>query len=162
MTKEATQQPISMMPYALKFAGFTVLLSLLVVFITELLKFDVPSSMGIITLIAAAVPVAQSFVSKNSRVMSKGERLSFATLGSIFSLLASLVLFAGFMKFSGVELSTTTLNEIFGTPEIPWGILAAILAFALVISWLVLYFSMGWMCKGAMKRLGLDITTRNV
>jgi hypothetical protein len=153
MTNEATPQPISMMSYALKFTGISTLLSLLVVVITELIKFDVPSSMGIITLVAASAPVAQSFVTKNGRVMSKGERVSFATLGTIFSVLTSLVVYAGFLKFSGVELSVATLNEVFGTTEIPWGILAAILAFALVVSWLVLYFTTGWMCRGAMKRL---------
>ncbi len=153
MTKETMPQPISMMSYALKFTGISTLLSLLVIVITELIKFDVPSSMGIITLVAASAPVAQGFVTKNGRVMSKGERVSFATLGTIFSVLTSLVVYAGFLKFSGVELSVATLNEVFGTTEIPWGILAAILAFALVISWLVLYFTTGWMCKGAMKRL---------
>lgn len=153
MTVQNTPEPTPMLLYALKFTGISTLLSLLVIIITELLKFDVPSSMGIITLIAAVAPVAQSFVTKNGRVMSKGERVSFATLGSIFSLITSLVLFAGFAKFSGIELSMATLNEVFGTTEIPWGILSAILAFALVVSWLVLYFSTGWMCKGAMKRL---------
>lgn len=153
MTIEATPQSISMLSYALKFTGISILLSLLVIAITELLRFDAPSSLGIFTLVVAVAPVAQGFVTKNGRVMSKGELVSFATLGSIFSLLASLVLFAGFMKFSGVEPSLAALNEVFGTTEIPWGILAAILAFALVISWLVLYFCAGWMCKGAMKRL---------
>jgi hypothetical protein len=153
MNDATASQPVSMMSYALKFTGISILLSLLIVVITELLKFEVPSSMGIITLVAASAPVAQGFVTKNGRVMSKGERVSFATLGSIFSLLASLVLFAGFAKFSGVELSVATLNEVFGTTEIPWGILAGILAFALVVSWLVLYFTTGWMCRGAMKRL---------
>jgi hypothetical protein len=153
MTIDATPQPASMMSYALKFTGISILLSLLIVVITELLKFDVPSSMGIITLVAASAPVAQGFVTKNGRVMSKGERVSFATLGTIFSILASLVLYAGFLKFSGVELTAATLNEAFGTTEIPWGILAAILAFALVVSWVVLYFSTGWMCRSAMKRL---------
>lgn len=117
------------------------------------LKFDAPGSMGIVTLIAAVAPVAHGFITKNGRAMSKGERISFATLGTIFSVLASLIVYAGFLKFSGVELSVATLNEVFGTTEIPWGILAAILAFALVIGWLVLYFSTGWMCRGAMKRL---------
>jgi hypothetical protein len=153
MTIDATPQPASMMSYALKFTGISILLSLLIVVITELLKFDVPSSMGIITLVAASAPVAQGFVTKNGRVMSKGERVSFATLGTIFSILASLVLYTGFLKFSGVELTGATLNEAFGTTEIPWGILAAILAFALVVSWVVLYFSTGWMCRSAMKRL---------
>ena len=153
MTIEATPQPISMMSYTLKFTGISTLLSLLVIIVTELLKFDAPSSMGIVTLIAAVAPVAHGFVTKNGRAMSKGERISFATLGTIFSVLASLIVYAGFLKFSGVELSVATLNEVFGTAEIPWGILAAILAFALVVSWLVLYFSTGWMCRGAMKRL---------
>jgi hypothetical protein len=153
MTNEAVPQPISMMSYALKFTGISTLLSLLVAFITELLKFDAPSAIGIITFIAASAPVAQGFVTKNGRVMSKGERVTFAILGSIFSLIALLAFDAGLMVFSGVELSLATLNEMFGTTEIPWGILAAILAFALVISWLVLYFTTGWMCRGAMKRL---------
>lgn len=153
MTTEATPQPISMLSHALKLTGISILLSLLLIVITEILNFDLPSSMGIITLIAAVAPVAQGFVAKNGRVMTKGERLSFATFGSIFSFLASLVLFIGLMKFFGVEISVATLNQVFGTTEIPWGILAAILAFALVVSWLVIYFSAGWMCKGAMKRL---------
>ena len=156
MTIAATPQPTSMLSYALKLTGISTLLSILVIVITELLKLDVPSAMGIITLVAATAPVAQGFVTKNGRVMSNSERVSFATLGSIFSILASLVLFAGFAKFSGVELSAATLNEVFGTTEIPWAILAGILAFALVISWLVLYFTTGWMCKGAMKRLQKD------
>jgi hypothetical protein len=153
MTTEATLQPISMLSYALKLTGISILLSLLLIVITEILNFDLPSSMGIITLIAAVAPVAQGFVAKNGRVMTKGERVSFAAFGSIFSFLASLVLFLGLMKFFGVEISVATLNQVFGTTEIPWGILAAILAFALVVSWLVLYFTTGWMCRGAMKRL---------
>jgi hypothetical protein len=153
MTIEAVPQPISMMSYALKFTGISTLLSLLVVVITEILKFDAPSAMGIITLVAASAPVAQGFVTKNGRVMSKGERVSFASLGTIFSILTSLALYAGFLKYSGVELSVATLNEVFGTTEIPWGILTAILAFAVVVSWLLLYFTTGWMCRNAMKRL---------
>ena len=153
MTNEATPLPISIMSYALKFTGISTLLSLLVIVVTELLKFDAPSSMGIVTLIAAVAPVAQGFVKKNERVMSKGERVSFAILGSIFSLLTSLLMFAGFAKYSGVELSIASLNEMFGTTEIPWAIIAVILAFAFVLSWVVLYFSTGWMCRSAMKRL---------
>ena len=153
MTTAAARQPVSMMPYALKFTGISFLLSLLVIAITEILKFDAPSAMGIVTLIAAVAPVADGFVKKNERAMTKGERVSFAILGSIFSFLASLVLFAGVMKFSGVELSMATLNELFGTTEIPWGILAALLVIALLFSWLVIYFSSGWMCKTALKRL---------
>jgi hypothetical protein len=154
MTIEATSQPVSMLPYALKFTGISILLSLFVVLVTELVSFDVPSSMGIVILVVVASVVVQGFVAKNSRVMSTSERLSFSTLGTIFSFLSSLIFYAGFMKFAGVEISAATLSQVLGTSEIPWTILAAVLAFAFVITWLTLYFSTGWMCRSAMKRLG--------
>jgi hypothetical protein len=153
MTIEPAPQPITMLPYSLKLAGISVLLSILLIVITMLTKIELPSAIGMITLIAATAPVAQGFVTKNSRIMSKGERVSFATLGSIFSLLASLILSAAFLSFSGVELSLEMLNAVLGSLETPWRMLAAIFAAALAISWLVLYFCTGWMCKSAMKRL---------
>ncbi len=153
MTIEPAPRPISMMPYALKFTGISALLSIFLITLTELINFDVPSSMGTIIMVAAVIPVAQSFVKKNGRVMSEVERVSFAILSSIFSLFTSLVIFAGFIKLSGFDLSMATLSEALGTTEIPLGFLVIMLAFALVLSWAVLYFCTGWMCKSAMNRL---------
>jgi hypothetical protein len=154
MTSEAAPQPVAMLPYALKLAGISVLLSILLLVIVMFTKIELPSAMGMVTLIAATAPVTQGFVTKNGRVMSKGERVSFASFGSIFSLLASLILTAAVLSFSGIELSFEMLNAVLGTTETPWVVLVGILAAGLVIGWLVLYFSTGWMCRGAMKRLG--------
>lgn len=151
MTMEPTPQPISMLPYALKLAGISALLSMLLAVFVIFTGIELPSAMGMITLIAATSPVAHGFVTKNNRVMSKGERVSFATLGTIFSLLVSLILSAAFLSFSGIELSLAALNEML--KDISWAIIAAIFAFAILISWLAIYFSTGWMCKGALKRL---------
>jgi len=69
---------VSLQKYVIQFAGVYVLCNITIFAITTLFNFDVPSSMGIVTLIASTAPVMQSFVKREQRVPSSRERDFFS------------------------------------------------------------------------------------
>ena len=152
MTIEATPQPVSMMPYALKFVGWYTLFTILVMVINTFLNFQ-SSSMGIVGLVVSCMPACQSFVKNTARAMSKGERVSFAVLGTVLALVVQVVLLVALLAISGVDISPSGISEMLNALDMPMSILIAVIAFAIVLSWVIIYFASGWMCKTEMKRL---------
>jgi hypothetical protein len=134
--------------YLFQFIGAYVLCSAIIFAITTLLNFDVPSSMGIITLIASTAPVVQSFVKREQRLPSKGERARFALLATTASLALSAL--AVLAMLSVYSVGPMEALQTLGIPL--WG--AALLAvIAILVSWLVLYFFTGFMSKQALKQI---------
>ncbi len=139
---------VSLQKYVMQFAGIYVLCNIAIFTITTLLNFDVPSSMGVITLIASTAPVMQSFVKREQRVPSNRERTSFATLATAASLILSAML-AGIM-LAVYQINPLALMDVFSIPV--WAVLAMVL-FAIVLTWVVIYFFSGFMAKQTLKQI---------
>lgn len=134
--------------YVVQFAGVYILCNILVAAITYVLNFEVPSSMGIITLIASTAPVMQSFVKREQRVPTKSERSNFATFATLASLVLSAVVFL--TLFAVYQVNPLDLMSVLG---IPFYAVAALLAFAVALSWIVIYFFSGFMAKQTLKQI---------
>jgi hypothetical protein len=144
----ASSGPVSLQKYILQFAGVYILCSIVIFAITSVLNFEVPSSMGIVTLIASTAPVMQSFVKRENRMPLKSERVNFASLATAVSLLLSVI-------FVAALCAVYQLNplDVLQALEIPLWAIAAMLLFAAGLSWVVIYFFSGFMAKQTMKQI---------
>lgn len=141
--------------YLLRFTGIYALcclaLSAAAYFIPSL-----PNSLGIVALIAAVAPIGQMFARETGRVPTSGEKASFATLGTIASLAVSAVLF---YIFAAIEVGPGQVFAAIGAmmqqAGIGAGVVAIILAIAVAVSWLVIYFFSGIMAKQTLKQLAV-------
>jgi heme/copper-type cytochrome/quinol oxidase subunit 4 len=144
----------SLAPYFKQFALYYCLTTLVTVAIVSLLQFEMPSSMGIIILMAAASGPFVSFVHATKRAPTKGERARFATGATIIATLLSMIFFVGgAYVMGGVDLLHyfAGLAQKLWTDEPP---LAAALPFiALFVSWVVIYFTSGFYTKQVLKNL---------
>jgi hypothetical protein len=143
-------EPVSLTRYVLQFLGIYALGILATVGITMLLNFDPPSATGIILLVAASGGVAQSFVGKTGRVMLKPERVKLAAIATAVTTLMSAL-----WVWWAMSLDPSLQSEI--APMLQdkgfFPILVAIAVFVVILSWAVVYFTLGFFCKSALKRL---------
>jgi hypothetical protein len=125
---------------------------LAIIGVTTLLKFEVPSAMGIISLMAAASAPAQSFVMKHQRVPTKSERNSFAIGATLISIVLSLALTAvALYATAGMEGFDWVRSEIEKVwNELPW-LVALLPLLTLLISWLTVYFGSGFIARQGLK-----------
>jgi hypothetical protein len=149
-----TSEPVQLIRYILQFAGIYLVAIIAVIAVTTLLKFDTPSAMGIIVLIAASSGVAQSFVKNTKRVMEKSERVTLATAGTAITTLLS---------FLWVWVATS-IDPAFASEIRPMlqdsgflPILIGIVIFAILLSWAVIYFTLGFFGKSALKRMEASV-----
>jgi hypothetical protein len=138
--------PVSWGHYILIFLGANVLCNVAVLLITTVLNFEIPSSMGIIMLMVSVMPAVESFVKNESRVLSKSERVQFASLGT-----ASYLALSAFFGVIAYMFGAFSLQEILN--EIPFLFLLLLIAIVVVVCWLVIYFGTGFMAKQSLKRL---------
>jgi hypothetical protein len=137
--------PVNMMPYIRQFILVQLLL-IAILFLVQIFILDLPSSMGIITVMAAAAPPLQKFATVHRRELLKQERFSFTNMGAFLSGCLS-------MGLTGLAVILGGGPASFGLGDMPaWGwALIALAAFGL--SWIVLYFASGFMVRSAVKRL---------
>jgi uncharacterized membrane protein (DUF485 family) len=140
--------------YILYFCGVYIICVIIMVVVSMLLQFDLPSSTGIIALIAALSAPVSSFVNNNQRVMTKRERARF----SLGVGLASLVISFGFIALQKAlirgsnELDQLT-TEAAGDGLSPAIIYAGIAGIAFILTWVVTYFFAGFHANQTLKRL---------
>ncbi len=143
-------EPVRLSRYILQFVGIYMLAAIAVIVVTMLLKFDPPSAMGIIILIAASSGVAQSFVKNAGRVMTASERATLATAGTAITVLLSLLMAwaaASFDPGFAAEIQPMLQDSGF----LP--ILISIAVFSILLSWVLIYFTLGFFGKSALKRM---------
>jgi hypothetical protein len=153
MNQPSNAPPVALMPYVLQLLGVFLLGSIIVTAFSLLTGIEIPNAMGIILMMAALSPVASSFTKKTERVMTTGERAKFAVLGTIATLLLSLVLLFVMLAISGVPMSVNGLSQAFGVGSDFLLFALIVLAVSLIVSWLVIYFGMGAACRMMMKQL---------
>jgi hypothetical protein len=145
--------PVSLARSFLIFTGAYVLATALVMVITTLLNFDVPSAMGIIILVAVTGPVMQAFVSKEGRTMTGRERLIFAVGATLIALALSILFLVGVLFYHGIPLSLGSIQAMVGiNGPINGLVVLAIAAIALIVPVLVIYFTSGFMGRNALKQ----------
>jgi Kef-type K+ transport system membrane component KefB len=149
MTLENTMdKPVSLLPYFLQFIGVNIFCAILVALITYFLNFEVPNSMGIITLMASTSFAVQSFVRKQGRVLSRAERLRFAGLAVLANLLFALVYAGAFMWASGINFEQGL--QMLG---LPLGFLVLFGSIGVAITALVVYFFSGFMGRQVVRQM---------
>ena len=151
-TEVRTDEPISLAKYYGQFAMFYILATLATIAMVKLLKFEIPSSMGIIVMMTAAGGPMTSFVQTTKRLPTKGERARYATGTTVIGLLLSLAILAVAAYAMG---GTEDINYFVGEAQKLWNdepMLAAALPFiSFFVSWLVVYFGSAFFAKQVLK-----------
>ena len=147
-----TTKPVALLPYVLKFAALYALASIVVIVITTMLNFEIPSAMGIITLIATVAPIAQMFVTAEKRPMTNRERVRFATGDTVAVVLVTAALVTALsLAFGGLaalqELIATAKRE--ATPLI----VAIVAGVTIALTWPLTYFCVGFQGRQTFKQL---------
>ena len=144
MTLEGEARPLAMGKYLLQFMGITLAIWIVLGLVVAFTSITLPNSMGIVAVMAALAPVAQSMATNERRELTKGERAKFALLGSLcLTVMAAASWFADF--------------ALGGSPpaggDITPFVIAVAAPIALVVGWLVIYFSLGFMVRSWVKKL---------
>lgn len=154
MTLASTEQA-GVAPAIVRFAIAFVLCVAIVYAVTALLNFQVPSSMGVITLVVALAPAFDVFVRATGRVMTAGEKLRFSASAAAIALLVnvSALLIQAYVAFGFVSFGNLAAMLGLGRAKLDPSIAALGLAGAFVVAFVVTYVSAGFMARGALKRL---------
>jgi hypothetical protein len=137
--------PVALTPYVKSF----ILAFLFVLFVLIIIQFfvmELPSAMGIISLMAAGSIPIQKFATDHRREMLRRERVTFATQCAIISTVMSVGLFVLSIFLGG------GLQDV-GLGGAPWWVAPLLIIISFVISWLILYFEAGFMVKFTLKNL---------
>ncbi|SDP77853.1 ABZJ_00895 family protein [Phyllobacterium sp. OV277] len=143
----------SLAPIFVRFIFAFVLCVIFVQVITTVLKFDIPSSMSIITLVVALAPAFDLFTRTTGRVMTSGEKLRFSLGAAIITIVINVatLLLMSYIATGSLNLDTVTSGV--GLGRIDTTFVAIILAGSLVLAFIITYFTAGFMGRGALKRL---------
>jgi hypothetical protein len=142
-----TTSSLSLQKYVLQFTASYLLCSAAVFVITSFMNLAVPSGMGIVALMVSIAYPLDTFVKSEQRLMTKGERARFAFLATLSSLVLSAIVILAACTY--YKIGPTKLIGISGIPDWVLGLLAA---FAVLVSWVVIYFGSGTIGKQALKR----------
>ena len=146
--------PVPMMRYILQLGGLIVLLTVVVIVAAMVLKFTVPSAMGIITLMAALAAVTQSFVRREGRALLGSERVTLAFGAVLLTLIIGAATILAIALASDVPLTTAGLGmAFFGDAAMPWWVFPVGFAVSAIVAWLVTYFAAGFMSRSAKKAI---------
>ena len=141
--------------YVLQFAGVYALGLVVSFAAAAILKFNLPSAMGIIILMGALTSPIQSFVKAHKRIFLKGERLKLATGVGMATLAVNGVLTAvSLLIFGGLgaldSLLALAKRDGISGPLV----IAAIAALSFAVVWLVTYvFSGGFFPRQVLKQV---------
>jgi hypothetical protein len=145
---------ISLKRYIFQFCGAYIVCLLLVIGITTILQFDIPSSMGILTLMAALAMPISSFVKDTHRAFTKSERVRFATgVGaSVIAMNFALIALMKIASFGPTMLDQLAADAGQDGVSLPL-LFGGIAIFAFVLSWIIAYFFSGFMSRQQVKQL---------
>jgi hypothetical protein len=148
-----------MLKYAIVFGGIYLLCIVISVAASSLLNFDLPSSMGIIILIAALTAPVQSFVKDHLRVFTTGERALFAAWIGLAVVVLNLCLGLAFLYGVDALLGGTNPIKVMLAQAARSGISAPVAflgmaAISFAVSWIVTFFFAGFYARQSLKRLG--------
>jgi hypothetical protein len=149
--QQSEAENVSMLPFVGFFLIAVVALQAIVIAITTIFQFDAGGAMGIIVMFVATQWPMSMFVNKSSRVPTKGERVRFATLGTIGALLLSLAIVYIIGFFVGDNLISALIADAQAEGMSAPLVVGFVLLVGFVIGWLVVYFASGFSAKQAMK-----------
>ena len=155
MTQQPTAANVTLSgPSLTQFTMAYALCLAMILAITTVLRFEVPSSMGIISLMAAMSWPVQTYVMKTGQALTNGQRARFALWGTLISIALSLAITGAVMyALSGTAQFDAFLSEIKSMwAELP-ALVVALPFITLGVSWLVLYFGSGFMGRMAVKQM---------
>ena len=141
---------LSMLPYALRFAGFYALVQagLLVVF--TVLAIEPNSGINIVMVLVSGSLVGSQFVKKHRRLFSSPERWRLIWLSLLATTIVSIVLSMALIYVAGGAEAITAFLSVFG--ELSPGVWMVIFAVVLAVYVLALWFSYGYLTKLASRR----------
>lgn len=143
---DTQQAPTSTLRYAGIMVGTVIGLSILLIIVTFALNFDMPSSMGILTIIGAVAATAGFFARRERREPTKGERLSVATISSLVNTVLSLA-----VAYFILSMSSAGDASEFSTMPVWFWPLIGLVTFA--IPWLLTYFLLPVMVRSQLRAL---------
>lgn len=153
MMVDGEARPLAMGKYLLQFLGITLAIWIVLGLVVAFTSITLPNSMGVLAVMAALAPVAQSMARNEGRVLTRGERAKFALLGSLsITVLAAASWFADF-ALRGLRLPAGSQGPQLAAGEITPLVIALAAPIALVVGWLVIYFGLGFMVRGWVKKL---------
>lgn len=111
------------------------------------------SFMGIVALMAAALPAGQKFFASNTRLPTTSEKLQFSLYGSIISIIVSALIVVGTALYFGLPLSLDSIGAMVGMPtaDVPMILTFALIA-GLVLGTGLIYLFFGMGAKTALKQ----------
>jgi hypothetical protein len=142
----ANTRKTNLLPYVLQFCGLYLLYLVIVIAVTTLLNFEIPSAMGILAFIVALSTTVASFVKQSGRGLMTGEKLRFAT-GVSSSLLAMNVILVFLQKLmgNGSDVFNALARELASEGISMPVAIAGLAVFTFLLSWIVTYFLSGFM-----------------
>lgn len=154
MTASSSEQA-GITPAIVRFTMAFILCVAVIYLITALLKFDIPGSMGIITLVVALAPAFDVFARATGRVMAGGERLRFSASAAAIALLVNVatLMIQAYLAFGSVSFGNLGAMLGLGRARLDLSIVAIGLAAGFVVAFLITYVSAGFMGRSALKRL---------
>ncbi len=118
---------------------------------------ELPSSIGIIVMVAAAMGAGQSFGNSTRRLMTKGERFRFALIATLIAIVVAILAFWAAFAYYGVPFTLQNMMLGFGIApgevEEFKSIMMIIIPIALLINIAVAYFTVGFGARSALKQL---------
>jgi hypothetical protein len=148
MNNDAANGPASLTQPLIIFLAINLVLIILAQAAAIIFNFALPSATGIIIMMAALPAAMQSFVKSVGRIPSKGERIRFASLGSIGVLAVSAISILGLMLYYRLNL-----EQLLGIGPITPMMTAIVLGISLFVSWLLIYFGSSIFAKQQAKLL---------
>jgi hypothetical protein len=140
-------------PAFMTFLGAFLFCSALVFVITLFVDLSGNSALGIITVMASAMPAGQVFFTRSDRLPTTGEKARFALFATGVSVLLSLLLLIGAMVYYQLPLNLASLAALFGVSGSDLsGLIPIVLAGAAALTFVVAFFAFGFGAKGAMKQ----------
>jgi hypothetical protein len=146
-----SNEPVPLLRSVLIFCGSLIALQIILMLISGLLQFDLPSAMGVIVAVFATQASMMDFVKQYARAPTTGERLRFATGAAIASVFVTMLIIGLFSIRTGNTELDVLLSEAKagGIPSIV--VFGGIALVATVVTWLVAYFASGLLARNALK-----------
>lgn len=137
-------------PALVTFAIAYIVLTIAFIVVQFFLPLD--ASMSIPVLIAAGIFTTYRFINAHKRPFTSGEKHKMALGSLLISLAVSIILLAGVALSAGGELEAM-LRVVFQELRDNWHIFLLVLAGLLVLHWLALFLTYGWITRRLASRM---------
>lgn len=146
--------PVSMRRYGVQLVLCMVGLAVASVAVSAMLRFQLPSAMGIIILMASLTIPANRFATHERRDMTSGEKARLGLWAAVGTVIPAAVIVPGLLIWAGLPLTLENAAMVlFGDLGFPVNAVLIVIAASAALAFLVTYLSAGFMTRGQLKAL---------